>query len=105
MTDQKTPWSYDYNPYRTNDDREIPCFEIVDSEGRRVATTDEDTTEELQEADAKLLSSAPELRGALQNIVNGIESNAIRVETAQDETWANALRRARMALAKAGGPS
>jgi hypothetical protein len=33
------------------------------------------------------------LREAAQNILNGIETGAIRIETKQsDETWANALK-------------
>jgi hypothetical protein len=67
--DQKTPWTYDYNPYRTNDGREIPCFEIVDSDGRRLAQTDEDTPETLQRADAQLMAAAPELLAALEAYV------------------------------------
>lgn len=38
-------------------------------------------------------------RAALQNIMNGIESGAVRVETDQDETWTSAMRQAKEALA------
>jgi hypothetical protein len=31
------------------------------------------------------------LREAAQNILNGIETGAIKIETDQDESWANAL--------------
>jgi hypothetical protein len=41
------------------------------------------------------------LREAAQNILNGIETRAIRIETKQDETWANALSQLRAALAEA----
>jgi hypothetical protein len=64
--DQRTPWTYDYNPYRAQDGAEIPCFEIVDCDGRRVATTDEDTPHALQEADACLMAGAPALLDALE---------------------------------------
>jgi len=38
------------------------------------------------------------LRKAARNILNGIETGAVRIETEQDETWANALRELRAAL-------
>lgn len=83
--DQKTPWTFDYSPYHTNDDREIPCFEIVDRDGRRVAMTDEDTPAALQRIDARLLAAAPELLAALADYVSydgpdrGEEYEAIRL--------------------------
>jgi len=41
-----------------------------------------------------------DLRTAAQNILNGIETGAVKIETDQDETWANALRDLRAALAQ-----
>jgi len=38
------------------------------------------------------------LRKAARNILNGIETGAVRIETEQDETWANALRELRAAI-------
>lgn len=46
-----------------------------------------------------------ELYGALQNILNGIDTGLVRIDTDADETWNNALARARRAVAKAGAPS
>jgi hypothetical protein len=40
------------------------------------------------------------LREAAQNILNGIETGAIKIETDQDESWANALSALRSALAQ-----
>jgi vacuolar-type H+-ATPase subunit E/Vma4 len=40
------------------------------------------------------------LRKAARNILNGIETGAVRIETEQDETWANALRELRAAIRK-----
>jgi len=50
-----------------------------------------------------LTTAAPELLEALQNILNGIETGAIRIDTVQDETWGNALHKAKAAIAKAHG--
>ena len=40
------------------------------------------------------------LRKAARNILNGIETGAVRIETEQDETWANALSELRAAIRK-----
>jgi hypothetical protein len=111
---QGTPWTFDYSPYRTNDGREIPCFEIVDCQGRRVAVTDEDTGEELQRADAALLAAAPELLEALELL---LESSARTNEAFYVHGTRKALRaaftgqkellqkvRAAIAKAKGGAP-
>jgi hypothetical protein len=68
------PWSYEYNPYtvsnpgthgnkKVGDD--IPAYEIFDAEGDKVFDTNEDTDAELQEANARLGSTAPRLLAAL----------------------------------------
>jgi hypothetical protein len=44
-----------------------------------------------------------ELRGALQNLMNGIDTGLVRVETDADETLANALGKIRAILAKHDG--
>jgi hypothetical protein len=46
---------------------------------------------------------ADKLRKAAQNILNGIETGAIKIETEQDETSANALSVLRAALAQSKG--
>lgn len=38
------------------------------------------------------------LRAALQNIMNGIETGLMQIDTPADETWANAIRQAQKAL-------
>jgi hypothetical protein len=97
--DQKTWWTYDYLPYRTNQGKEIPCFEIVDREGRRVALTDEDTPAELQEADARLIAAAPDMKHALDHIETGIQPDdeGNRIVTPED------MRIIRAAIARAKG--
>lgn len=105
--DQHFPWTYDYCPYRTTDDkgeREIPCFEIVDSESRRVALTFEDATLELQEADARLLAAAPDLLQSLQRILAAHDSRnngAVIGEAVLCKMFAE-LARAAIAKAKGG---
>lgn len=64
------PWSYEYNPYciRQEPDgieSELAAFEIFDAEGDKVFDTNEDTDAELQEANARLGSTAPRLLAAL----------------------------------------
>ena len=63
------PWSYDYNPYRLNDGSELPAFEIFDANGDRILDTNEDSSETIQEANARLAAAAPELRAALAECV------------------------------------
>jgi len=55
------------------------------------------------EANARLIAAAPELLNALQNLMNGIDTNMVRIETDADETLANAFHRIRTAIAKATG--
>jgi len=50
-----------------------------------------------------LLVAAPALLDALQNFMNGLDTNLVRLETNADETLANALHRMRSAIAKAHG--
>ena len=105
--DQKTPWTYDYNPYRAHDGSDIPCFEIVDSAGRRVATTDEDTTAELQQADACLMAAAPELLDALEahtEAAQAVIDAWAEGDLAGAVRWLDAtLAEARAAITKAKG--
>ncbi len=58
------PWAYEYSPYRGNKG-EIPAFEIFDADCNKVFDTNEDTPCELQEANARLGSTAPRLLAAL----------------------------------------
>jgi hypothetical protein len=61
-----SPWSYGYSPYmvRSGDndiERELPAFEVFDGEGNKVFDTNEDSSAEVQEANARLGAAAPEL--------------------------------------------
>jgi hypothetical protein len=51
------------------------------------------------QANRALFDAAPELLGALQNFINGVETNAITSD--HDETFADAVSKARAAIAKA----
>jgi hypothetical protein len=59
-----SPWAYEYSPYQGNHG-EIPAFEIFDADCNKVFDTNEDTDAELQEANARLGSTAPRLLAAL----------------------------------------
>jgi hypothetical protein len=64
------PWSYEYNPYRVTREpggieTELAAFEVFDADGNKVLDTNEDTPCELQEANARLASTAPRLLAAL----------------------------------------
>jgi len=58
------PWAYEYSPYQGRNG-EIPAFEIFDADCNKVFDTNEDTDAELQEAKARLGSTAPRLLAAL----------------------------------------
>src|SRR5271154_7202864 len=58
------PWAYDYSPYQGRKG-EIPAFELFDAEGNKVFDTNEDTPVDLQEANARMGSTAPRLLAAL----------------------------------------
>jgi len=57
-------WGYEYSPYQGRYG-EIPAFEIFDANGNKVFDSNEDTDAELQEANARLGSTAPRLLAAL----------------------------------------
>jgi hypothetical protein len=73
------PWAYEYSPYtvrnpgthgtkKPGDD--IPAYEIFDADGNKVFDTNEETPAELQEANARLGSTAPRLLAALITCAN-----------------------------------
>jgi len=68
-TQSPTPWSYEYNPYTLQrgdaSPEELPAFEIFDADGNKLFDTNEDMPSEVQEANARLASSAPELLAIL----------------------------------------
>lgn len=64
------PWSYEYSPYRVRREpdgieSELAAFEVFDAEGDKIFDTNEDRDPELQEANARLGSTAPRLLAAL----------------------------------------
>ena len=65
-----TALSYDYSPYRSQADQEIPAFEIFNEEGDKVADTNEDQPAEYQERVAALFVASPELLEALEFFYN-----------------------------------
>jgi hypothetical protein len=64
QTHSLAPWAYGYSPYQGRNG-EIPAFEIFDAESNKIFDTNEDTDAELQEANARLGSTAPRLLAAL----------------------------------------
>jgi len=52
---------------------------------------------------ARLVAAAPDLLWFCQQVLNGLDTNMIRVDTPADETLANVLARGRVALKKATG--
>jgi hypothetical protein len=73
------PWSYEYNPYTMSEsvreanpaaDTEIPAFEICDTDGNKLFDTNEDSPEEIQEANARLAVAAPEMLLSLIECAN-----------------------------------
>lgn len=71
------PWGFAYNPYIVRSESsplgigaEIPAFEIFDAGGNKVFDTNEDTDADLQEANARLASTAPRLLAALAVCAN-----------------------------------
>ena len=54
-------------------------------------------------ANAHLIAAAPELYGSLRNIMDGIETGMITIDSPADEQLAYALRQAKAALSKALG--
>ena len=68
-SDFTPPWTYEYNPYTLQRGdaaaEELPAFEVFDAEQNKIFDTNEDMPSEVQEANARLASSAPELLAAL----------------------------------------
>ncbi len=71
-THSPAPWGYEYSPWTVRSEydprgvgAEIPAYEIFDADGNKVFDSNNDTPGELQEANARLGSTAPRLLAAL----------------------------------------
>lgn len=79
MTKQRfspAPWIYEYSPYTAQSQAsppgvgaEIPAFQILDADCNKVFDTNEDTPYEVQEANARLGTTAPKLLAVLVKMV------------------------------------
>jgi hypothetical protein len=69
-----SPWSYEYNPYTLGRGEEagveLAAFEVFDAEGNKVFDTNEDLPSDVQEANARLAASAPDLLAVLDRCAN-----------------------------------
>ena len=71
------PWTYQYSPYRVQSEHErrgvgaeIPGYEIFDADANKVFDTNEDTPDELQEANARMGAAGPRLLASLVTCAN-----------------------------------
>ncbi len=103
-------WGYEYMPYLMSEyadpsrEKEIPHYRIFPWEDPEhyIAETNENLSGELQEAHARLISAAPELRDALNYFFNIMHDYECSVRKGYVKL---AFEMARSALEKAkGGP-
>lgn len=66
------PWSYIYSPYTVTSvasplgiGADIPAYEVFDNDGNKIFDTNEDLSDELQRANARLGAAAPRLLASL----------------------------------------
>jgi hypothetical protein len=62
----KLELSYEYSPYRSQEDKEIPAFEIMDQDGEKVADTNENQPATTQEEIAALFTASPRMLRVLE---------------------------------------
>lgn len=79
-----TTWTYEYNAYTTSDGKEIPAFEIFDSEGVKIADTNEDTPAEKQEQHARLIAASPMMIEALEEAEKLLTQHYLPVSKARE---------------------
>lgn len=93
------PWSYMYSPYTVRDPGtdasstvgdELPAFEVFDADCNKVFDTNEDTPAELQEANARLGSTAPRLLTALIACAN-LLADYDESEGEEGDAWREAI--------------
>jgi hypothetical protein len=97
------PWSYDYSPYRSRQgehgiESELPAFEVFDADCNKVFDTNEDTPCDLQEANARMASTAPRILAALI-----VCANLLADYDEADGEEGEAYREAKDAVAEATG--
>jgi hypothetical protein len=89
------PWSYEYNPYRVTRkpggiETELAAFEVFDADCNKIFDTNEDTPSELQEANARLGSTAPRLLAAL-TVCAGLLADYDEAEGEEGEAYREAV--------------
>lgn len=93
------PWSYMYSPYTVRDPGtdatstegdELPAFEVFGADCTKVFDTNEDTPAELQEANARLGSTAPRLLKALVACAN-LLADYDESEGEEGQAWREAV--------------
>jgi hypothetical protein len=89
------PWTY------TN---ERGCFRIIRQnapEHSMSLITMTNGQSWIDETNARLIAAAPDLLWFAEQVINGLETGMIRIETPADETLATVLARGRAAISKA----
>lgn len=66
------PWTFQYSPYLSRFDEEIPAFEVHGE--HKVCDTNEDRPAEEQEANAMLIAAAPDLLQAAEKVIANWET-------------------------------
>jgi hypothetical protein len=92
-----TPGTWDREP-EMEFEEERPNWRITDKDGNEIATVYAGWAEEHSEANARLISAAPELLATLEKVMRWVDSHprkATIVQSVKEEAWA--------ALAKAAG--
>ena len=97
---QPAPWELEYLPYTNQDNHEIPNFRINDAGGDTVCETNENLPADVQEANAWLITAAPDLLAALNNFFNIMHDYDSSVRKGYVK---HAMDQARNAIAKAKG--
>ncbi len=91
------PWAYEYSPYQ-GPNGEIPAFEVFHDDCNKNFDTNEDSPCDLQEANARMASSAPRL---LESLVTC--ANLLADYEESDGEEGQAYREALAAIAEATG--
>ena len=76
------PWTYQYSPYTSQDEQEIPAFEVHGDE-YKVCDTNEDRPVGEQEGNARLIAAAPDLLEAAEKVIASWESSDLAAAVRQ----------------------